>query len=529
MSFGSSSSVQSPNVLKGDLADDSVGKGAALIAFDNASTVREKVAELVLQAAYRDSVNIEEYGAATTETAANNSIAIQAAYDSGKHVVIPFKTDPYDIDTGIVGSTERQLTLGGGTLRATAAIVMVEHTAARYQRIMDNVKLDGNSVATYCYKASFPKCGLSGGECVGAVTANVWLGHFSTFIDQNSRVITGDGIGVLIQDGVGQVNEIRIRDSIISGNALHAIRLATSARDGIWITGNNMENNAFTVGGYAHISTVDTNSLHIIDNYFENSLNTDATNSFINIGSGVETLNIKRNKMNDSASTTPFDYCIRLATTGGDILRRAVISDNWGDGYGSHFIENGLNSGVNNYISLRNNNILNNTTDTLITTGTAVDISEPVRTSLMAKRVSTNQTFSTATAAIFNEAFESTIQATVDIRMLPAAYSLTTGKYTVFESGRYKVSGVISVTAPASGVYFTANIKRGSTTIYGPYYSQNGDGSKNVSLSFDGTVNCDPSDELWVELTSSSGSLDMRVVGSNLSIEKIGTNYGQQA
>lgn len=474
-------------------------------------------------------VNIKQFGASPSATAAANSIAIQAALDTGKHVIIPVDSGPFDISTGVVGSTANQVTFGGGQLRATAAIVMFEHTTNRYQRITDNVQLIGGNIATYCYKASFPKCGLSGAECNTAVTANVWLNHFSTFIDQNSRVITGDGIGVLIQDGAGEVNDIRVRDSIVSGNAQHGIRLATVARDGVWITGNNMENNCTTAGGYSHMSSVATNGLHFHNNYMENSLSVDADGSFINIESGAETLVIDSNKMNDSASTTPFNYCIRLATTGGDILRRAVISNNWADGYASHFIENGMNTGVNNYLSLRNNNILNNTTDTLISNGTGVDIIEPVRTSLLAKRVTTNQTFSTATAAIFNEAQDTTTQSSVDIRTLPASYSLTTGIYTVFESGRYKVSGVVSVTAPGSGVYFTVNIKKGGSTEYGPYYSEGGDGTKNVSCAFDATILCSPSDELSVEITSSSGSLDMRVNASNLSIEKIGTNFGQQA
>lgn len=476
-----------------------------------------------------NAVDIRLFGADPTASAADNSTAIQAALDTGKHVIIPKLSSPFDISVGLVGNTEGQIVFGGGELRATTAIVMFEHTTSRYQRITDNVRLNGNNIATYCYKASFPKCGISGAQCDQAVTANVWLGHFSTFIDQNSRVITGDGIGVLIQDGVGEVNDIRIRDSIISGNAQHGIRLATVARDGIWISGNNMENNCSTAGGYSHMSSVQTNSLHFIDNYMENSLSVDADNSFINIESGVETLNIKRCKMNDSASTTPFNYFIRLATTGGDVLRRAVISDNWADGYASHFIENGMNTGVNNYISLRNNNILNNTTDTLITNGTGVDISEPVRTSLSARRVTSNQTFSTATTAIFNEAQDTTTQSSVDIRTLPASYSLSTGVYTVFESGRYKVSGVISVTAPGSGIYFTVTIKKGASAVYGPFYSEGGDGSKNISCAYEGTIVCAAGETLSVEIASSSGSLDMRLNGSSLSIEKIGTNFGQQA
>lgn len=477
----------------------------------------------------RHVANIKDFGASTGASAATNVAAIQAAYDTGKHVMVPNDGAPFDINATITGATEGQITFGGGTIRATAAITMFEHTTNRYQRITDNVVLDGNNIATYCYKASFPKCGLSGAECNKAVTANAWLGHFSTFIDQNSRIITGDGIGVLIQDGVGEVNDIRVRDSIVSGNAQHGIRLATANRDGIWVTGNNMENNCTTAGGYSHMSSVSTSGLHFHNNYMENSLSVDADGSFVNIESGVETLVIDSNKMNDSATTTPFNYCIRLATSGGDLLRRAVISNNWADGYGLHFIENGMNSGVNNYLSLRNNNILNNTTDTLISDGTGIDIIEPVRTSLSARRVTSNQTFSTATAAIFNEAQDTTTQASVDIRTLPAAYSLSTGVYTVFESGKYKVSGVISVTAPGSGIYATATIKKGGTVIYGPFYSEGGDGSKNVSLPFEGTVVCAAGDTLSVDIESSSGNLDMRLNGSSLSIEKIGTNFGQQA
>jgi len=495
----------------------------------NGRNIIQGVADATISFVLRDvePIDIRAYGAASTVV--DNSAIIQAVIDTGKSWVVPVTSSPFDIGVGLTSATENQEAKIDGVLRATAAIIMFEHTTSRYQRLTGSGRLDGNNIATYCHKISFPKCGLSGPECSKATVANVWMGHFSTFIDQNSRVITGDGIGVLIQDGVGQVNDIRVRDSIVSGNAQHGIRIATAARDGIWITGNNMENNCDTAGGFDHISSVAINSLHIENNYMENSLNTDANNSFMNIESGVETLTIKNNKMNDSASTTPFDYFLRLATTGGSILRRAVVSDNWADGYGSHFIENGLNTGVNNYLSLKNNNILSNTTDTLVSSGTAVDITEPVRTSLFAKRVSTNQTFSTATAAIFNEALESTTQSTVDIRLLPAAYSLTTGLYTVFESGRYNVSGIISVTAPASGVYFTVTIKRGGTIIYGPFYSQNGNGSKNVSCAFEGGVNCSPTDTLSVEITSSSGNLDMRVNASNLIIEKIGTNFGQQA
>jgi len=476
-----------------------------------------------------ETIDIRTYGASPSATAVANSAIIQAVIDTGKSWVVPVTPSPFDISVGLTSATECQTATIDGVIRATAAIIMFEHTTSRYQRLVGSGRLDGNNIATYCYKISFPKCGLSGPECNKATVANVWMGHFSTFIDQNSRVITGDGIGVLIQDGVGQVNDIRIRDSIISGNAQHGIRIATTARDGFWITGNNMEQNATDAGGFDHISSVGVSSLNIKDNYMENSLDTDATNSFINIESGVETLTIDDNKMNDSAATIPFDYIIRLATTGGDVLRRAVVSNNWADGYGSHFIENGLNTGVNNYLSLKNNNLLNNTTDTLVSSGVAVDISEPTRSSLYARRVTTNQTFSTTTAAIFNEALSTTTQATVDIRLLPAAYNLATGLYTVFESGRYSVQGVISVTAPSAGVYFTVSIKKNGSVIYGPTYSQRGDGSKNISAAFDGSITCIPSDTLSIDITASTGSLDMRVNASSLTIEKIGTNFGQQA
>jgi hypothetical protein len=95
--------------------------------------------------------------------------------------------------------------------------------------------------------------------------------------------------------------------------------------------------------------------------------------------------------------------------------------------------------------------------------------------------------------------------------------------------GRYSVRGVLTVNAPASGVYFTATIKRGATIEYGPFYSEGGDGTKNVSCAFDGTISCLSGEELSIEIEASSGSLDMRLKSSSLTIEKIGTNFGQQA
>lgn len=466
---------------------------------------------------------VPQWWGAVADGIVDDYASIQKAIDIGKTVF--FSSGTYLIGTGLIMETEGQILFGEGdssVIKADAAIIMLEMKTTRYQRAKQ-LRFDGDSTATYGIKLNFPKCGISDTRVDGCTIAGVWMGYFSTFIDNNSRVIDNDGIGVLIQDAAGGVNDIHIRNSIVSGNAKHGIRIETGGRDGIFLSGLNMEQNA-SLSGYSHVSSVDVDGLYISDMYHENNMAI-AGNYFYNFESSSRLISMDNIKINDSSPVTPYDYFIRVAGTGGDLARSMKISNVWAAGFAQKFIENNLNTSSTNYLRLENIMLDLNNDDDLLSSGQGVDI-VPGHATLYARRRTTNQSFGTIETAVFNEGFTSTTQSVTDARLLPASYGLATGIYTVFESGMYESSGVISVTAPPAGEFFTINLYQSGSLKYGPFYSPYGNGADNVSLAYSGVYDCIPGDTLEVKITTSIGTMEMRVNGSNLTIKKIGTQFG---
>lgn len=469
-------------------------------------------------------VSVRWFGAKGDDSNADAS-AIQAAIDTGKTVEIPDGT--YRVGTALTVATEGQIIQGRGrsarsVLKATAAIIVITTQTTRHITIRD-LHINGNATATYGVKMNFPKHTLENCRVTACVTAGVWMAYFSQVV-KGCDISDNTGRGILIEDGAGQVNDMTVCDSIVSGNTLDGIAVNTTSRDGFYFRKINMENNAATSGN-AHIFLTDSSRGAIIrDCYFENDVDV-AGSFFIKINDACDGLLIDGCKFSDGAATTHFDYFIRLGESGTGVLESGRISNCWASGYAQKFIRNFLVAANTSHCTVSD-----------VNTGTNAGIADsgqcltilPKRV-LYAERITSNQTFDTADdVAVFNQAQGSSTQGTVDGRIAPASYSISTGIFTCFESGVYLVSGAILVTDPGDGVWFQVEIKRGGTSIITITSPINTGTTENPSLPFAVAVDCDYNDTIKVEVEASAGTADMRV-GSHLMIAKLGGLEGQMA
>lgn len=299
----------------------------------------------------------QRYGMHPDASASDNVTALTAAIAREPYVVIPAEANPYLLNARITSTREGQIIEGEGfntILKAsanyTAGHAMIQCTTARRQRIGD-LTIDADSKVAYGVKLDYPKCDLVAAQVKGTNSAGVWMSYFSTFVGDGCNISNNNSLGILVQDGTGQVNDMRIgggRRSVCESNGYHGIYIGTAGRDGFWVQNWNMENNntGLTANG-SHV-TIDAavSGVHIKDMYHETDLNL-ASARFYRFASSIHGIGMNNIKMNASSVTTKPAYFITLAYSGGNIGLLSL--DNvWAGGFTSALVLNNLDTSAGN-------------------------------------------------------------------------------------------------------------------------------------------------------------------------------------
>jgi hypothetical protein len=298
-----------------------------------------------------------KYGMHPDATASENVTAFHAALAREPYLVIPAGT--YDINAKILSPREGQIIEGEGfetVIRATAALdasnPMLTTTSERYQVIRD-ISFDGNDLAAYGVRMDYPKHSLIGARVQGTNTAGVWMSYFTQFIGEGCYITDNNGVGILVADGTGQVNDMRIgggRISSCSGNGQHGILVTTPNRDGFWINDWNMENNNLQANGYAHVAfNAAVKGVHIARMYHETDID-DANGLMYRFVSSLQNVSMRNIKMNSGSSTTNPNYHIWICSSGGTIAENYMLDDIWAGGQAAYVIHNDASAGGVNKI-----------------------------------------------------------------------------------------------------------------------------------------------------------------------------------
>lgn len=299
----------------------------------------------------------QRYGMHPDASASDNVTALNAALAREPYVVIPAEANPYMLDARITSTREGQIIEGEGfntVLKAsasyTAGHAMIQTTTGRRQVIRD-LTIDADSKVSYGVKLDYPKCDLVAAQVKGTNSAGVWMSYFSTFVGDGCNISNNNSVGILVQDGTGQVNDMRIgggRRSICESNGYHGIYIGTAGRDGFWIQDWNMEqNNTGLTANGSHV-TIDAAvaGVHIKNMYHETDLNL-ASARFYRFASSIQGIGMNNIKMNASSVTTKPAYFITLAYSGGNIGQLSL--DNiWAGGFTSALVLNNLDTSSGN-------------------------------------------------------------------------------------------------------------------------------------------------------------------------------------
>ena len=479
-------------------------------------------------------VDAKHYGFDPQNTAADNLLALQAAVNENRHVVLSEGYGSYSLNHGLTMSQENALLdFEGATVTVTSAGIPITLQTSRDQWVAGNGLLDCNDLGTYGVKMNFPRGVVGEGlRIINATEAAVWVGHFTCKV--RNAMLRLSKYGALVQDGTGQVNNTVFEGCVIQGNDRDGILFNTASRDQIVIRNCNFENNNNDLNGYADITfAVAMRKIFISENYHEFSLS-DANHRSMRFAAGQDVVTIRDIAINYSSGPNFPDYCIGIGYTGGQTGAGYSLSGISMAGFATKAIYNNLTQANTNDINVGPGVRVGSgkTQGDLFSSWNSVRMWAD-REAVYGRMTSAQSATTSESALLWVtvNGLTSASQSTLSARLLPATYTFSTGIWTCAEPGVKELSGVVTFTTPGSGargiitVYSVA--VGGSQTLLGTFQSAPGDGSNHTQCAFMVAAELATGEGFIVKVATSTGTFDVRLGASWMVIRRIGSSIGQ--